>query len=150
MKRMGRHAAQYSRLIQEIQTDSSTAVHDLARQEFGQARVNCRFRASRAKWGKCQADDVAILFLEISAHEPVGFKFKEFILKVNFSEHDPLEPSRASVLSTAKLYLINQAPTEVRGEPVSREVTRGFTIDPSVEAAGVAARLASFVKSSRA
>src|SRR5947209_9444969 len=73
------------RLVRQAHPGRDTAVGE---RSFGKAYVNCCLRGN-SKWGKFREKDAAVLQLLIDPRQDEGFKLRELVLELSFTEGDP-------------------------------------------------------------
>jgi hypothetical protein len=108
---------------------------------FGKAYVNCALRGNDSKWGKLREKDAAVLQLLINPRQDEGFKLRELVLELSFTERDPrLDATSVSTFigpEPSLLILEPPSPKYLKGKTATQHVSRELSAQPQVGAGGV-------------
>jgi hypothetical protein len=110
----------------------------LGERSFGKAYVNCCLRGNHSKWGKFRDKDAAVLQLLITPRQDDGYKLRELVLELCFSECDPLQETKSCDSKEPSLIILEPpSPRYLRGQALAQHISREISALPQVGAVGI-------------
>lgn len=112
----------------------------VGKRSWGKASVNCCLRGNNSKWGKFREKDAAVLQLLIDPSQDDGFKLRELVLELSFTEGDPrLETTSCSSGSVSPSLVILEPPSPkyLKGKAATQHLSHEVTAQPQVGAGGI-------------
>ncbi|KAL6712942.1 hypothetical protein ACLMJK_009497 [Lecanora helva] len=99
----------------------------LGNQQFGKAKVDCAFLASKSQWGLLGEDPAGLLRLALNFHEP-DYKLSSAEIRLSFLPCDTGCPPNV----TEHVY-----PEVLCGPPIAQQKSRNVSLEPSLGFSGV-------------
>lgn len=110
---------------------------DLANRLTPKVKVSCILSPEGITWGSYKNDQVAIVRLQLRANEPPGYKLKYFQLSIAFTPKYRGTDSAPNLRPSVWLLQDpnpSPLPEYIEGRPWSETQSRGYTVEPSVQA----------------